>query len=120
MLIKKERGFTLIEVLVALAILGVISAAFLSALGTASRGVSITDERETAKNLAESQMEYVKSQFYADSYAPAPIPSQYTDYSAEISVRSDISSRDSNIQNISVIVKHHDKQLFRLEGYRVN
>lgn len=116
---KNERGLTLVEVIVALAILGLISVAFLSGLSGASRGVSIADEQETAKNLAESQMEYVKDQAYAASYAPASIPSEYTGYSASISI-SAIASKDGNIQKITVIVMHQNREVTRLEDYKVN
>ena len=63
-MIKDERGITLIEVLIALAILGLVAVAFLSGLTTASRALIIADERTTAESLARSQMEYVKSQEY--------------------------------------------------------
>jgi len=59
-LIKNERGFTFVEVVIALAILGVIAAGFLMALATASKAIIIADERTTAESLARSQMEYVK------------------------------------------------------------
>ena len=62
--IKNERGISLIEVLIALAILGLVAVAFLSGLVTASRAIIIADERTTAESLARSQMEYVKSQEY--------------------------------------------------------
>jgi prepilin-type N-terminal cleavage/methylation domain-containing protein len=63
-----SRGFTFIEVLLAIAILGVISIAFMSALSTASTVLFIGDERTTAESLARRQLEYVKSQGYkADS-----------------------------------------------------
>ena len=104
--------------LVALAILGVISVTFLHGLSIATDGVAISDERETAKNIAESQMEYVKSQDYADSYAIAPIPSEYTDYSVDIIV-STIESRDGNIQNVAVLVKHQNEQVLCLESYKM-
>ena len=114
---KNEKGFTLIEVLVALALLGIIGVAFLSALATASMGLMITDERETANNLAESQMEYVKDQDYAYSYAPAPIPDEYATYSATIDAES---LEDGNIQKITVTINHQEKEVLTLEGYKVN
>jgi len=63
---KSEKGFSLVEVLVALALLGIIGAAFLGSLATASKCILIADERTTAESLARSQMEYVKNQVYID------------------------------------------------------
>ena len=117
---KNQRGFTLVEVLVSVAILGFTSVYFLSGLSNASRGGSIIDERETANNLAESQMEYVKDHAYAASYVPSPeLSNGYAGYSANISV-STIPARDGNIQKITVIVKHQGKEVARLESYKVN
>lgn len=59
-----SRGFTLIEVLIALAILGIVAVAFLSALTTASTALILADERTTAESLTRTQLEYVKSQNY--------------------------------------------------------
>ncbi len=116
----RQSGLTLVEMLVSVAILGIITVALFNGFSTASRGVSIADERETAKNLAESQMEYVKDQVYAASYAPSPeLSNEYAGYSANISV-STVPARDGNIQKITVIVKHQDKEVTRLEGYKVN
>ena len=71
---KNERGFSIIEVLVALALLGIIAVAFLGGLATASKAMIIADERATTESLARSQMEYVKSQDYKP-YHPAALPS---------------------------------------------
>ena len=69
---KSERGASLIETLVALALLGIIGVVFLSALATTSNARFISDERASAIILAESQMENVKKQYYTFSYDPAP------------------------------------------------
>ena len=61
-----SKGFSIVEVLVALALLGIIAVAFLGALSTASKAMIIADERATAESLARSQMEYVKNQEYSD------------------------------------------------------
>jgi prepilin-type N-terminal cleavage/methylation domain-containing protein len=72
----RSRGFTLIEVLVAIGIMGIIAAAFLSGLATVSKTLILADERATAESLARSQMEYVKNQNY--STAPTGGVGNYT------------------------------------------
>jgi prepilin-type N-terminal cleavage/methylation domain-containing protein len=59
-----SRGFTLIEVTIAIALLGIIAVTILTALSTASVALIIADRRATAESLARSQMEYVKNQDY--------------------------------------------------------
>jgi prepilin-type N-terminal cleavage/methylation domain-containing protein len=115
----RESGQTLVEILVAVAILGITAVTFFSGFTTSSDIVFSVDERETGKNIAESQLEYVKSQTYAASYVPDIIPDEYAGYSANITVSS-IASRDGNIQKVTVIIKHQDKEVSRLEGYKVN
>jgi prepilin-type N-terminal cleavage/methylation domain-containing protein len=56
-----ENGFTLIEIVISLGILGVLVVAYITFLGGASKAFSIADERTTAESLARSQMEYIKS-----------------------------------------------------------
>ena len=55
---------TLIEVVVALALLGIIAVTFLGGLTAAARAALLADVRTTAESLARAQMEYVKSQGY--------------------------------------------------------
>ena len=114
---RSERGASLIETLVALAVLGIIGVVFLNALATTSNARFISDERASARILAESQMENVKKQDYTFSYDPAPIPDEYPGYSAVIDVDS---LRNGNIQKITVTIKHHDKEVTTLESYKVN
>lgn len=120
----KETGVSLVETLIALAILGVIAVAFLSGLATAAKATGIADEQATAESLARSQMEYVKTIDYVydtTQYSPAPIPSDkdYSDYSGMIDAQP-LNDTDDGIQKITVTIEHHDKQVFTLEGYKVN
>ena len=75
---KDQKGFSLIEVVIAVALLGIIAAGFLSALATASKVLLIADERSTAESLARSQAEYVKNQDY-EWYNPSAPPSYTKD-----------------------------------------
>ena len=119
-----ESGVTFIETLVALALLGIIAVAFLSGLATTSRATTIADEQTTAGSLARSQMEWGKTVGYvyeATEYSPAEIPSgdDYAGYSATIDAEA-LHNPDEGIQKITVTVKHHDKEILQLEGYRAD
>jgi len=59
-----SRGVTLIEALVAMALVGIIAGAFMWALAVAAQSAAIADIRTTAESLARSELEYVKSQHY--------------------------------------------------------
>jgi prepilin-type N-terminal cleavage/methylation domain-containing protein len=69
-----SRGLTLIEVLIAIAILGIVAITITSALATAQATLFTAVERTTAESLARRQMEYIKSQGYqAESILGNPI-----------------------------------------------
>lgn len=61
----RSEGLSAIEVIIALAVLGIIAAALLSGLATTLNATRIADEHSTAQSLAQSQMEYVKSRGYS-------------------------------------------------------
>ena len=121
---KNERGFTLIEVLVALAIVSLVVVAFLMAINTAAKANIIANERTTAESLARSQMEYVKGIGYVDaptSYTAAPIPQGHIDagYSATITALP-LQNPDDGIQRITVTVERYSEPVLTLEDYKVN
>ena len=118
-LINSEKGVSLIEVLLALVILSTIGVSFLGGLTGTSKGLIITDERDIAKTLAQSQMEYAMKQEYALSYSPAPIPDVHSNYSAVIATNL-FPDRDHNIQKITVTIHHQSKEVTTLEGYKIN
>jgi type II secretory pathway pseudopilin PulG len=117
-------------VLIALAILGLISAAFLMALSAAPRALFIADQRATAETLARSQMEYVKGQPY-DPIPPIEynllpdIPAGFSinvtaeHFDADSDTSVEVPGDDARIQKITVTVRHHGEVIFTLEGYKV-
>jgi prepilin-type N-terminal cleavage/methylation domain-containing protein len=58
-------GFTLIEVLIALALFAIIAIVFAGGLSTASNAVNIADVRTRAESLARTQIESIKDQQYS-------------------------------------------------------
>ena len=113
-----SRGFALLEVVIAIALVGVITIAFLSALSTASTVLIIADERATAESLARSQMEDIKNQPKSETYEPS-IPSAYEQagYSANITT-GDVPSR-AGLQKITIIIDRHGEELITLVGYKL-
>ena len=67
-ILRNEQGFTLIEVVIAVVLLGLITAALANGLITASKVLLHNDSWQTAKNLAETQIEYIKNQPFAQAY----------------------------------------------------
>lgn len=110
--IRSEKGFSLLEVLVAIALISVVSAGFLGAMNNAQKGAMKTDQMDKARALAQDQMEYVKTLPFATSYSPGPttvydsVNNQfinYPGYSATITA-TPAAQRDANIQKITVAI----------------
>lgn len=113
---KNEKGISLIETLAALAILGIITVAFLSALATTSTARATNDERTSAKILAETIMENIKKGDYATSYI-ATVPAEFPGYNATVTTNM---TKDGNIQKLIIAVQHHGHEVLTLESYKVN
>ena len=113
---KSEKGSSLIEVIVALALLGAIGVSFLSALAQTSSSRSISNEHNAARILAASQMESILNEPYSFSYHPVQIPPEYNGYTTAIDIEN---LYDGNIQKITINVSHHDKNVAKLESYKV-
>jgi len=137
-----SRGFTLIEVVIAIALIGVIAVAVLSALSTASISLIIADKRATAESLARSQMEYVKNQDYIDYSDPDRDPADYAvipeypeDYTVEVVAEpfdpdtyqpytyieeDGAFYKDDGIQKITVTVSYDGKAVITMDNYKRN
>jgi prepilin-type N-terminal cleavage/methylation domain-containing protein len=141
-------GFTLIEVLIALALFTIIAFVFAGGLSTASRAVLIADVRTRAESLARTQMESVKSQNYtAASQSPwqvlyqriGGIPTGYlicsvnatttknettncgdTTSPSIIAVAWDSAMNKPASSETTLVIKHDDREVITLEGYKRN
>ncbi len=118
---KSHKGFSLIEVLVAMALLGLIGVAFLSSLTMASRTLITTDERETAKNIAEMQMEHLKSISWATNYEDelVNLDTDYPGYSTIVEVINP-NTRDTNIQKITVTIQYEGRNVYSISSFKEN
>jgi prepilin-type N-terminal cleavage/methylation domain-containing protein len=68
---RGQGGFTLVEVLITITLLGFIALAFFSFMSAATSSLIHADERTIAESLARSQLEYAKNQAQQD-YQEAP------------------------------------------------
>ena len=114
-LFKGEKGFSLLETVIALALLGIIGVAFLSGLATTSRARTTADERSGAKILVETYMENVKKMEYSSSYN-ITAPDEFAGYSVNLTVENE---RNMDIQRLTVTVWHHGRNVLALESYKV-
>lgn len=114
-----ERGVTLAETLVALAIFGIVAVVFLSGLTISSKAVMVNQERVAAESLAKSQMEYVRAQDYAASYSEIAIPADLAAQGYGVGIGVEDVHVDE-LQKITVTIDRGGDILFTLVGYKVN
>jgi prepilin-type N-terminal cleavage/methylation domain-containing protein len=126
---KNQAGLSLIEILLAVALVGILGLSVPSALAGANRATITTKQHIVAENLARNQMDYIQSQPYdSDNILPvyALIPDIPTPYSIatpmaqRLDPKGDGTDNDDGLQCITVAVKHGDKIVFTLIDFKVN
>ena len=116
MKIKGEKGFSLIETLVALALLGTIGVSFFNGLVTTSTARVAADEKASSKILAEILIEDVKKQSYSISgNYTYTIPEEFSGYSANFTVEN---IRNDYLQKLTFTIYHRNDDTFILESYK--
>jgi len=127
----RSRGFSILEVVIAIALLGIIAVSVLSALQTAALAFIIADRRATAESLARTQMEWVRYSDYDDDPAEGhpqysldteiTLPPDYTVMTTAIRLNKDVDPDDDDgIQEITVTVSHDGRVVVTLEDYKRN
>jgi len=126
-----SRGFSMLEVVIAIALLGIIAVSVLTALQTAALALINADQRATAENLARTQMEWVRSNYDdvigeghphydQDPQIDNIKPSDFSVNTVAIRLDRDAPPNpndDDGIQQITVTVSHEDRELVTLEDF---
>lgn len=120
--LRCQRGDSLAEVLVAVAILGVIAVAFLSAMVTAYHGVIVADQKTMAESLTRTEIERIRNGAYPVGDYSISV------YGYDVSVDAeyiDPATYDGTVdplgmQRITVIVSQQGEVVLITESTKVN
>ena len=112
---NRQRGIALIEITVAMALLGLIAVGFLGGTQMTSATRVQADDRASAKIIAESVLDDIKTQDFASEYT-VTLPSGYSGYT--VTAEADY-LRNNCLQRVTVQVSRSDSLIFELEGFKV-
>jgi len=131
-LVRDQRGWSLVEVLVAVAILAVIGVAFLSALSTGYMALVIADEDTVAESLTRTEFESIKNAGYPIRLVaenPNPALSEFLSHRSvlndlyavdiEIAELAD-ESQERPVQIITVHISHQGERVLSTQTYKVD
>jgi prepilin-type N-terminal cleavage/methylation domain-containing protein len=113
---KDERGLTLVESLVTIAIVGVVLTTFAVALSTGSMAVSESDQQVTVQSLARNQMEYTKGYPYNPAATTYPTVNTVENYSISVAV----AQVEVNLQKVTASISKEGQVLLSVDDYKVN
>ena len=110
-----ERGESLVELLIGVAIISLALVVFITSLSTGAMGVGHNTRRTTAINLATSQLEAIKASPYITSgaYAPIAAPVGYT-------VLIDTAVISPGLQVVTATVQYRGQEMVQIGNYKVN
>lgn len=117
---RSEKGTTLIELVVAVALLGILSASFLGSTSTASKATRVSEHKVTAESLARSEIEYIKVAPYAAEYLVNPdldIPDGWTISEPAVEYPHGV---DDGIQEVTITVMNGGEEILSVCIYKVD
>ena len=128
--LSSESGFTLVEELVTIAILGIGLAVLVAMVTTGVIGVNRVDHKVIGANLARSQLELIKNAAYEPDPTVNPYPTVATpaNYSVAVTVEYWIAPsgpftstvRNDGLQKIIVTISYDGTQVEQVEGFKVD
>ena len=120
---NSEKGFAIIEILISIALLGIVAAALLSALATTSQASIISNEQAIAESLVRSEIEYIKNcdyQYSATEYPTDPTLTIPDGWAVPPPVVSPVHATDDGIQEVTVTAEHNGRTMLSVTIYKVD
>ena len=114
-----EKGFALVESLIAVAVMGTAIVALLAALSTGSIAVTVVEEKVTVDGIARSQLEYTQSlpfQVAPATYSTIAPPAGYGVTAEAFPV----AGADADLQKVVVTVYHQGAPVLAADAYKMN
>jgi type II secretory pathway pseudopilin PulG len=133
-----SRGATLVEVLIAIAVLGLITSSIMPVLLMLNKAEFKWTEQTVSESLIRTQVEYIKGcpYIYGNVSVPEPpyatVPTPDPSYEIEVFARPVLidpatqqhtylpSGQDEGIQEIEITVKHVDREIISATNYKVD
>lgn len=135
---RGQKGLTLVEVVIAVALFGIIAAALFMALNVSLKATDTTNRLTTAESLTRTVLEFVKSRDYDDTGSPdyqddvnleiaagrIPVPAGYTITVIAVPIDPEthdpLLSGDQGMQKITVEVRFEGELVVATEAYKVS
>lgn len=116
---RGEHGITLVESLVAIALLGGGILTLVLAMSSGALAVHENDRQSTAQGLARAQLEYTKSYAFNPAATTYPAVSAPDGYGISVAV-AEVPGTNNNIQKITANVTYDGAVVMTAEDYKVN
>jgi prepilin-type N-terminal cleavage/methylation domain-containing protein len=131
-----QKGFSLIETLVGIALMGIIGLAILTALTMASRSNITNNNLTRAESLARTQVEYVQDQPYhatnngtiypEPAYTAISLPPGYSfavptnNLVTRVAANGNTVTTDTGLQKITISIRYGGTTIYTVSDFKVN